>query len=423
MKNYKQSGFSLIQVMVAFGLAGVLAMVVMKISQNMNAVQKEAEGSQEELEFKSEVRMLLDNPKHCEASLRGMTFEKKLIDEPASEGLDVVLYQASRNPPPPGPPVTPPDHSDHTKRFTGDQNDHSPTLVARKKVKITSIKLVLPSAPLNTNYAPALSFPDIGALIFTIDKNGRNKRIELPLVVTTKTDASGQSQILTCRTQATTDVCPQLGLIKDETSGVCRVAKTVLHPNFEVADEAAGGNGTWATSGVNGFDMCTKDRMVCGLSTRIERQSGIDVDDTALNGVKFTCCNQLSFGAMNLQDITSKYTEFGGGWSYTQFCPLGTYAKGFIQTWEGPLCSGWGTNCDDTGTNTVRLICEDGSQIRGDEDQHPGGWHTNGPKTCPAGEYICGLRTKVEDHQSASSFDDTSFNGLSVRCCSFANPP
>src|SRR5690606_28649145 len=99
-----QKGFSLVQVMVAIGLAGGLSLMVLKISQNMSTVPDETERSSEENELRLELRMILDNSDHCSVSLAGLDpvgspvkFRKKDIDEIPNEGLTVELFQAQKN--------------------------------------------------------------------------------------------------------------------------------------------------------------------------------------------------------------------------------------------------------------------------------------------------------------------------------------
>ena len=215
MKKLYQSnnGFSIVQVLVAIALSGVLTLVVMKISQNMNSVQSEAEASQEENELKAEFRMILDNVDHCTVSLAGLDpvnsptrFKKSDIDEPDNnEGLTVELFQKSS--------------TGRTKRYTSNEDDTTPTLIWLKKIKIKSMKLSIPNPPINVNYPQATRHTDIGRLFITIEKNKRTKRLQLPLVITMKTDSSGESTILSCRSQATSDPCPALGMVMNQNTG------------------------------------------------------------------------------------------------------------------------------------------------------------------------------------------------------------
>ena len=406
MKKLYQSnnGFSIVQVLVAIALSGVLTLVVMKISQNMNSVQSEAEASQEENELKAEFRMILDNVDHCTVSLAGLDpvnsptrFKKSDIDEPDNnEGLTVELFQKSS--------------TGRTKRYTSNEDDTTPTLIWLKKIKIKSMKLSMPNPPINVNYPQATRHTDIGRLFITIEKNKRTKRLQLPLVITMKTDSSGESTILSCRSQATSDPCPALGMVMNQNTGSCR-PRTTTPAGYARSSNYAGIWGGWG-----GWSMCTNNRMVCGIQTRVEDpQGGGGNDDTALNAVRLLCCNSLPFGRLNEEEIFSKQGGWGD-WGAVSWCPLDSYALGFKLKQEPS--QGGGTN-DDTGTNAVILKCSDTSGTEISSKQ--GGWgNWDSFGLCPSDQYICGFRTRVEDYQGsgvAHGDDDTSFNGMEARCC------
>ena len=394
-------GFSLVEIMVAIGLAGGLALVITKISQNMNSVQNEAESASEENELKLEFRMILDNSDHCTVSLAGLDpstspvkFRKKNIDDVATEGLPVELFQAEKN----GTGTVIARH----KKFTSNPTDPSSTLIKQRKVKILSMLLTMPSAPLNSNYAQANKHTDIGRLIVMVSKNKRTKRLDLPIVVTMSTDSSGNSTILQCRSQPTTDPCPPLGLVLDENTGNCRPEK-VIPSGYARPVNYNGGWGSWG-----GWDMCTGDRLICGIQSRIEGSQG-GGDDTGLNAVRLICCNSLPIGRLNEQDIYSKQGGWGD-WRETQYCPTGSYVTGINMKIEGSQGGG-----DDTGANAINIRCNDPANTVIQSGYNVGWGNWRGFGSCPAGEMACGMQTKVEDGQGGG--DDTAFNGIQLRCC------
>lgn len=397
-----QKGFSLVQVMVAIGLAGVLSLIVLKISQNMNTVQNEAESSSEENELRLELRMILDNSDHCSVSLAGLDpvgspvkFQKRDIDEIPNEGLTVELYQAQKNAA--GTIIG------RTKRFTSNASDTTPTLVRPKKIKITGMTLALPNPPINANYPQSSRHSDIGRLVVTIEKNKRPKRLELPLVVTMSTDSSGNTTLLQCRSQPTSDPCPPLGLIMDEDTGNCRPAKVQLG-GYARPGHWQGNWGTWG-----GWDMCTGNRLVCGIQSKVEASQGGGDDDTGLNAVRLICCNSLPIGRINEQDIYSKQGGFGD-WRETQYCPTGSYVNAINMKFEDDVGGG-----DDTAANAINLRCNDPANTILMSAYNPGWGNWKGFGSCPSGEVACGMQTKVEDSQGGG--DDTSLNGIQLRCC------
>lgn len=402
LQNFRNDkGFSIVQVMVGIGLAGVLALVVMKISQNMSTVQNEAESSSEENELKIQLRMILDNSDHCSVSLAGLNpatnpvrFKKRDIDAVGSEGMTVELYQAQKNAL--GQVVG------RTKRFTSNASDTTPTLVRPKKIKIMSMVLNMPNPPANTNYPQATKHSDIGSLVLMIEKNKRSKRLELPLVVTMSTNSTGDSTILQCRSQPTVDPCPPLGLVLDSNTGNCRPQKQIA------AGYAQPGSYQGIWGGWGSWDMCTGDRLVCGIQSRIEGSQG-GGDDTGLNAVRLICCNSLPIGRLNEQDIFSKQSGWGD-WREVQYCPTGSYVVGINLKLEGGQGGG-----DDTAANAVNLRCNDpGNTIL--YSGHNVGWgNWRGFGFCPAGQIACGMQTRVEDGQGGG--DDTALNGIQLRCC------
>ncbi|MGE3609702.1 MAG: type II secretion system protein J [Bacteriovoracaceae bacterium] len=84
-KMIKESGFSLVQVMVAGGLVAGLGVVVMQLQNNMLNVTKSSEANAEVVELNSELQRTFENSMHCQA-----TFEAKPLDA-TSRDLDQIV--------------------------------------------------------------------------------------------------------------------------------------------------------------------------------------------------------------------------------------------------------------------------------------------------------------------------------------------
>lgn len=370
---------------------GLLSAGLLKVFDNVNFMQNAADAGVEETEFKREVRMIIDNPDHCSQSLLDangapLTFDKTSIDNPdAGEGLPMSLYMKAAP-------------NGRTLKFSTD-----PEVTKRyKKLKITSIVLAMDSQNGGVNYPASPKSTDIGKIIFTLKKKAKDIKFSFPLVVEIGTDAQGHSTLKTCRTLPESNPCEALSMKFDAATGKCRYP-TVTPSNTTLN---MGGMGIWGGEGPE--EICPENMRACGIQHKGEdnQQGG---DDTALNGIKLLCC-QNNIGITNVKEIGSYIGPFGD-WRSQAFCPMGSYIRGFNHKWEGDQGSG-----DDTASNGVSVICSDSAGTVLNPWQGPfGNWQSNFV-SCQIGEYVCGLKTKVEGNQNGG--DDTGMNGLSMRCCS-----
>jgi hypothetical protein len=73
-----------------------------------------------------------------------------------------------------------------------------------------------------------------------------------------------------------------------ENGNVVVLGRLDLSGATHVSSELVPGDGHWGDWG--GTQYCPEDSYVCGIRVRIEGKQGGDDDDTALNGVRLTCC-------------------------------------------------------------------------------------------------------------------------------------
>ena len=103
-----QKGISLIQVTIAAGMLGGLALVSTQLLNNMKSGQVGVEASSDEMSLRWEVQTILNNEDFCRVSLAGLgpigtpdtpvIFKKDEHDgENDTDGLDIKLYLAQKN--------------------------------------------------------------------------------------------------------------------------------------------------------------------------------------------------------------------------------------------------------------------------------------------------------------------------------------
>lgn len=194
LNNHK--GFSLVSVLVTISLLGAVSLGVMHLIKNIQQGQNFAKNVADEMELRTEIRMLLDNEKFCRVSLAGdgpqgtpsnpVQFNKVDIDED-SEGMDVELWLSNQK----GDART-------TKKFSTSDS-------AKNKygqLKILSMKLLMNNES-GINYSESSGHEDVGELRIQILKQvsetqTRTIPLTFPVVVGMSTDTNGKSTILSC---------------------------------------------------------------------------------------------------------------------------------------------------------------------------------------------------------------------------------
>ena len=76
------------------------------------------------------------------------------------------------------------------------------------------------------------------------------------------------------------------------------------------------------------------------------------------------------------------------------------------------LFSPQGFHTDDSATNCVLMICNDGTPLYPGCHTDWGDWYE---RSCGSGQKICGIRTRVE---AAGESDYTGLNNIDLYCCS-----
>lgn len=198
-------GMSLISIMIASAMMAGLAVVGLKLTDNINLGKKLAGSSADEFELSISARMLLNNPNFCKVSLEGMTFEKSdidfsnnLIDETINfsstdEGLDIELWYSN----PAG------DTRTH-KKYNGADNPGSNDKSKYGNLDINTLKLVMNNGagPCTGNYCEG-TVSDVGQIILVYEKKlkagvSRTSKKAFDVVVNITTDSSGISTINDC---------------------------------------------------------------------------------------------------------------------------------------------------------------------------------------------------------------------------------
>ncbi|WPU65192.1 type IV pilus modification PilV family protein [Peredibacter starrii] len=200
----QESGFSIVEVLVTIGLLGAAALGVMQLMKNIGQGQNFAKSSADEIELRTEIRLLLDEERFCRLSFAGngpfgspatpVTFQKTNIDE-NHEGLDVELWLGNAQ----GTART-------NKKFSATDTSKN----TYGKLRITSMKLIMNNGT-GTNYPENPFLVDFGELRVTVEKSvsetqKRSVPMKFPIMMGLSTDSSGNTTIISC----SRDTTPQL---------------------------------------------------------------------------------------------------------------------------------------------------------------------------------------------------------------------
>ena len=187
-----QKGFSLVGVVVASGILGIMTVGFMGFMANSLDSQQRVMQFGEIQSLKNEMGMLVDSEKHCRNSLAGsgeyskpdnpITFKKKDIDED-TEGLEVELYTSSQD-----------GNSRGTKVFSATD----PKLKFYSTLEILSIKLIMNKEPVGIDYDLSNEHEDIGILRVKVRGLRKETSFDIKLSVWMRTDSDQTTTLLSC---------------------------------------------------------------------------------------------------------------------------------------------------------------------------------------------------------------------------------
>jgi hypothetical protein len=182
-------------------------------------------------------------------------------------------------------------------------------------------------------------------------------------------------------------------------------ATAVVYSRRDISARESAPNATpWGGWSIRTY--CPEGSYVGGYKMRVEGQRG-SKDDTALNAVYLYCYDR----AGNLVDGFQPHQGHWGDWGQPANCPKGTYATAFMLKVEPPQGKG-----DDTGANSVKFNCSNGSVIEASGGGAWGSWTSSWvTDTGSWPSAICGVSARVEGWQGTG--DDTALNDLEFTWC------
>ena len=223
----------LVEVLVALGLTGIIALALMHFSKQGMEIQRSAATGLDELEMIQLMRNILSKPQNCHEALktglaRGpIKFYKKDIDEPLEdEGIETEFYRKA--------------YDGSLKKMFSSVGDES----KYRQIEITSIKLVMNNGE-GFNYPANEKINDTGVFHIRYKKpqgsSWVSKIYNLNINVVAETDASGQTTALGCGVEGS--------------SGVKRTRATRTNLT--------------STGNINNYDetinfICPGDKVLCG---------------------------------------------------------------------------------------------------------------------------------------------------------------
>ncbi|XP_069506420.1 vitelline membrane outer layer protein 1 homolog isoform X2 [Ambystoma mexicanum] len=149
------------------------------------------------------------------------------------------------------------------------------------------------------------------------------------------------------------------------------------------------------------LDMCPDKQYARGFAIKVEHHQPDKADDTSLNGIRLVCTDPEYKKGHNIESAVGGWGE----WTTTSWCPSGVLVSFSLQVESK---KGYG---DDTAANNIRFYCSGGVVIDG-YGGHSGKY---GPWSDSCLKGVCGIMTRVEDHQGSQ--DDTALNDVRFFCC------
>ena len=152
------------------------------------------------------------------------------------------------------------------------------------------------------------------------------------------------------------------------------------------------------------WEYCPTGSFAKGFNLKVDNNPN---DKTGINTIKLIC-NDVA----NTQIVS--FDGEKGSWGNNVFCPNNMRFVGFdfrYDTFEGTSMY-----IDDSAGNSIYFYCEDNTVLRPTLESVDGTW--TGRKNCSTNYAICGLIVQYQDYQGTlSNQDDTALNNVIFKCC------
>lgn len=180
-----------------------------------------------------------------------------------------------------------------------------------------------------------------------------------------------------------------------------------FNPNYD--------SSTCNETNANPYDMCPPGMFVYAFSMKQEQYQGSG-DDTGLNAIGLACYPKNPDANSTFSWIYS-YQERWGDWMATATPTnfnVSNPMVGLELKAEGSQGSG-----DDAAASMIRVKFLDTQVVTPSYYGNAAFGSWRGMATCPTGQAVCGLATRVEGSADPSTMDDTALNGAAIACCPF----
>jgi prepilin-type N-terminal cleavage/methylation domain-containing protein len=336
-KNKSENGFSLVEIMVALGLVGGIAMIVMNLGKQGSDIQRTSMVNQDEIES------LKIGP-----SREPMTFKKEEVDgTDKDEGFETALYQVA---------------ADNSVAMILSSDPDSPTS-RFGRIKIKSIKLLMNNGT-GFNYPQNTLHYDEGIIRITYEKTlGGDKFLtkieDLGLSVSMSTNASGLTTAISCA--------------KD--------SAFIRRTPVTVTNMVASGYQNWWDADVD--YSCPGNKVMCG-----ELNYNNDYHEDRRHA--FRCCDMLKDGQPLVRSTCSwsgQVNLYDGPLDYT--CPGNSMMTGHISHHENGFEDRvYSFQCCEYKSGTAKIVLEECQTLP--EKEYHNNWGDKVDFTCPAGKVKVG---------------------------------
>lgn len=205
MKGFlSQRGVSMVQTMVAVAIMGGLAVVSMRIMDNVSKSGASLQTKMDEFSLIDSISLVLRSPRHCRVSLVGegpfgeiedpIIFKKSDVDDPNNpdEGLDVSFYFTDQV-----------GEERVLKLANGANNPGEQDKSTQGKIKINSIKMFFPlpvekNDPSRKDYRDTPAHTDIAEIRLLLNRDGRPPIIKKYYVQMTLSTITGLTTLVGC---------------------------------------------------------------------------------------------------------------------------------------------------------------------------------------------------------------------------------